>query len=107
MSYYGSLEKLLNAVGATLKPKTFCVAQLADQGAGHPDFGLYTAKQVPKGQPKDGQTPERGVVEVKSASDAARLLCPRRALSGRGHRRPRPVACCRALSVGGGTRGTI
>ncbi len=73
MSYYGSLEKLLNAVGATLKPKTFCVAQLADQGAGHPDFGLYTAKQVPKGQPKDGQTPERGVVEVKSASDDAWL----------------------------------
>ena len=73
LSYYGPLEKLLNAVGATLKPKTFCVAQLADQGAGHPDFGLYTAKQVQRGQPKEGQVPERGVVEVKPASDDAWL----------------------------------
>ena len=68
-SYYPALSALLNAVGATLKPKTFCVAELAAQGAGHPDFGLYTAKQVQKGQPKEGQVPERGVVEVKSASD--------------------------------------
>ena len=45
-SYYPALSALLNAVGATLKPKTFCVAELAAQGAGHLDFGLYTAKQV-------------------------------------------------------------
>ena len=43
-SSYGPLEKLLNAVGNTLKPKVFCVGELADQGAGHPDFGLYAAK---------------------------------------------------------------
>ena len=73
LSYYGPLEKLLNDVGATLKPKTFCVAQLADQGAGHPDFGLYTAKQLQRNQPREGQVPERGVVEVKSASDDAWL----------------------------------
>ena len=73
LSYYGPLEKLLNAVGGTLKPKTFCVAQLADQGAGHPDFGLYTAKQVQRRQPKEGQIPERGVIEVKPASDDAWL----------------------------------
>ena len=72
-SYYGPLEKLLNAVGQTLKPKVICIGELADQGAGHPDFGLYTAKQVQKGQPKEGQVPERGVVEVKSASDDAWL----------------------------------
>ncbi len=72
-SYYPALAALLNAVGATLKPKTFCVAELAAQGAGHPDFGLYAAKQVQKGQPKDGHVPERGVVEVKSASDDAWL----------------------------------
>ena len=72
-SYYPALSALLNAVGTTLKPKVFCVAELAAQGAGHPDFGLYTAKQVQKGQPKDGQVPERGVVEVKSASDDAWL----------------------------------
>ena len=72
-SYYPALSTLLNAVGTTLKPKTFCVAELAAQGAGHPDFGLYTAKQVQKGQPKEDQVPERGVVEVKSASDDAWL----------------------------------
>ena len=68
-SSYGPLTTLLNAVGTVLKPKVFCVGELADQGAGHPDFGLYTAKQVQKGQPKEGQVPERGVVEVKSAQD--------------------------------------
>ena len=72
-SYYGPLENLLNAVGHTLKPKVLCVGELADQGAGHPDFGLYAAKQVQKSQPKEGQVPERGVVEVKSASDDAWL----------------------------------
>ena len=51
----------------------FCVGELADQGAGHPDFGLYTAKQVQKGRPREGQTPERGVVEVKPADDDAWL----------------------------------
>ena len=72
-SYYPALSALLDAVGATLKPKVFCVAELAAQGAGHPDFGLYTAKQMQRGQPKEGQVPERGVVEVKSASDDAWL----------------------------------
>ena len=62
---------LLNAGGATLKLKVFCVGELADQGAGHPDFGLYAAKQLQKGQPREGQTPERGVVEVKAADDDA------------------------------------
>ena len=70
-SSYGPLANLLNAVGYTLKPKVFCVGELADQGAGHPDFGLYTAKQLQKGQPREGQTPERGVVEVKAADDDA------------------------------------
>ena len=72
-SLYGPLSNLLMAVGATLKPKVFCVQELADQGAGHPDFGLYAAKQVQKGAPHDGQTPERGVVEVKSPGDDAWL----------------------------------
>ena len=64
-SSYGPLANLLNAVGATLRPKVFCVGELADQGAGHPDFGLYSARQVQRGRPREGQTPERGVVEVK------------------------------------------
>ena len=72
-SLYGPLDNLLTAVGATLRPKVFCVQELADQGAGHPDFGLYAAKQVQKGAPREGQTPERGVIEVKSPADDAWL----------------------------------
>ena len=72
-SSYGPLANLLNAMGAGLKPRVFCVGELADQGAGHPDFGLYTARQVQKGRPRDGQTPERGVVEVKAVDDDAWL----------------------------------
>ena len=68
-SSYPALANLLNAIGATLKPKVFCVSELSDQGAGHPDFGLYAAKQVQKGRPRKGQIPERGVVEVKSAHE--------------------------------------
>ena len=72
-SYYPPLANLLNAVGNAMKPKVFCISQLAQQGADHPDFGLYAAKQVSKGQLKKGQgaLPECGVVEVKSASDDA------------------------------------
>ncbi len=72
-SSYTPFANLLNAVGTTLKPKVFCVGELADQGAGHPDFGLYGAKQVQRGRPREGQTPEHGVVEVKSAGDDAWL----------------------------------
>ena len=72
-SYYPPLTNLLNAVGTTLKPKVFCISELAQQGAGHPDIGLYGAKQVQRGKPREGQAPESGVVEVKSASDDAWL----------------------------------
>ena len=60
-SSYGPLASLLNAVGGALKPKVFCVVELADQGAGHPDVGLYSAKQLQKGRPKEGQTLFYGV----------------------------------------------
>ena len=68
-SSYGPLANLLSAVGSTLRPKVFCVTELANQGAGHPDFGLYTARQVQRGRAREGQVPERGVVEVKSAQE--------------------------------------
>ena len=74
MSYYLPLGNLLNAVGGSLKPKVFCIGQLAQQGADHPDFGLFDAKQVSKSQIKQGQLPECGVVEVKPASDGAWLI---------------------------------
>ena len=48
-----------------------CNGQLRNQGAGHPDFGLYSKRQCSKGAPKPGQgeVPERGVIEVKPLSD--------------------------------------
>ena len=72
-SYYPPLANLLNAVGGTLKPKAFCVGELAQQGAGHPDFGLYAARQVQRGKPREGQIPECGVLEVKPTGDDAWL----------------------------------
>ena len=73
-SGYVPLANLINEVGGGLRPKVFCVGELADQEAGHPDFGLYAAKQIQRGgRPKDDQLPEHGVVEVKSAGDDAWL----------------------------------
>ena len=72
-SYYPPLTNLLNAVGSTLKPKVFCVSELAQQGAGHPDLGLYAAKQMQRGRQREGQLPEGGVVEVKPVGDDAWL----------------------------------
>ena len=50
-SSHGPLANLLNAVGATLKPKVFCVGELADQGAGHPDFGCTPPSNYRKASP--------------------------------------------------------
>ena len=71
LSYYTPLNNLLNAIGGALRPKVFCVGAMAQQGADHPDFGLYAANQVQKGKPREGQRPERGVIEVKPASEDA------------------------------------
>ena len=73
LSYHTPLANLLNAVGGTLKPKAFCVPELANQGDGRPDFGLYAARQIQKRKPREGQTPERGVVEMKGVTDDAWL----------------------------------
>ena len=81
-SYYPPLVNLLNAVGGTLRPRVFCIGEMAQQGAGHPDMGLYAGRQVQRGQPKQGQTPERGVVEVKPAGDDAWLTAESDQVSG-------------------------
>ena len=72
-SYYGCLERLLNEIGKTPKPKVRCVINLANRGAGIPDGGLFTPDQVKKDDPNpmQGQAPSRGVIEVKSTSDEA------------------------------------
>ncbi|MDE2801430.1 MAG: N-6 DNA methylase, partial [Chloroflexota bacterium] len=71
LSYYTALTNLLNAVGDSLRPKVICVSQMAGQGAGHPDYGLYSQQQIQKGKAKQGQLPERGVIEVKPFEDDA------------------------------------
>jgi hypothetical protein len=68
-SYYGALENLLNHFGHDLRPSVICNGQLKNQGAGNPDFGLYTKAQIQGGEPRPGQTPERGVIEVKGLAD--------------------------------------
>lgn len=70
-SYYSALENLLNGLGGELRPKVVCNGQLRNQGAGHPDFGLYTKTQCTGDVPKDGQgeVPARGVIEVKPLDD--------------------------------------
>ena len=70
-SYYPTLINLLNAVGATLKPRVLAVSQLKNTGAGNPDAGLFAAGQFPKGagEPLLGQLPECGAVEIKSVAE--------------------------------------
>ena len=73
-SSYPAVINLLEAIGATLKPKVRCVLEIADQGAGHPDIGLYAARQLQRARTRQGLIPERGVVEVKPASDNVVLV---------------------------------
>ena len=46
---------------------------MGNAGAGHPDFGLYAASQIQKGEPRKGQLPERGVIQMKGVADENRL----------------------------------
>ncbi len=68
-SFYPAFAELLGAVGQLLKPRVICLSDLGNTGAGHPDFGLYAASQVQKGEPRKGQFPERGVIEMKGVAD--------------------------------------
>ena len=54
-SYYPALRDLLNSVGETLRPKVFSVIELGQQGAGHPDLGLFPLAECKRDvQSKDG-----------------------------------------------------
>ena len=72
LSYHTPLTNLLNDIGNTLDPKVHCVGELRDAGADRPDMGLYSASQIQKGQRREGQLPERGVVEVKPPTEDVR-----------------------------------
>ena len=72
-SYYEALQNLLNDLGKKLKPSVFCLSNLKDQGAGFPDFWLYSQNQLRRRaslrDPVPDQLPERGVIEAKPPSE--------------------------------------
>ncbi len=71
-SYYTALANLLNEIGRKLKPKVRCIINLQNAGAGLPDGGFFTPDQFPKsakGEPRQGQPPARGAIEVKGANE--------------------------------------
>lgn len=80
-SYYTAVSKLLDSIGEKLKPKVLCLSDLSNTGAGHPDFGLYVANQIQKGEPREGQAPERGVIEMKSVKEDAWLTADTKQVS--------------------------
>ncbi|MGE0885091.1 MAG: type ISP restriction/modification enzyme [Blastocatellales bacterium] len=72
-SLYPALLNLLNAVGKdkALQPRVRCVLTPKSKGAGIPDLGLFTARQLQRVK-DDAQLlnlpPERGVLEVKGTN---------------------------------------
>ena len=71
-SGYPALATLLDAVGASLKPKVRCLIQLKNSGAGLPDGGLFTPDQLKRTDETAALlnlSPSRGVIEVKSVAD--------------------------------------
>jgi hypothetical protein len=68
-SGYPALSNLLNAVGDSLKPKICAVIHPSNNGAGIPDGGLFSLKDLKKyGADSPSlfeKKPERGVIEVK------------------------------------------
>jgi hypothetical protein len=80
-SYYPAVAKLLDGIGQQLKPKVLCLSDLSNTGAGQPDFGLFVANQVQRGEPKKGQMPERGVIEMKPVRDDAWLTADTKQVS--------------------------
>ena len=61
-SHYPALTELLNAVGATLSPRRFVVSQLANRGAGFPDYGVFAEGEA-------AGTPPSTVLEMKPFGD--------------------------------------
>ena len=70
-SFYPALSSLFNEIGKSLSPKVRCVINIANRGAGLPDGGFFTAEQFQRSadaEPRRGQLPERGALEVKPPS---------------------------------------
>ncbi len=84
-SYYGPLANFLNEIGKTLKPKVKCIINLQNVGAGLPDGGFFTHEQFQKFADASllpGQTPARGVMEVKSTQDDAWVTADGKQVTG-------------------------
>ncbi len=81
VSLYNPLQNLLNEIGRELKPKVFCIQNLKDLGAGFPDYGLYSAQQLPKTE-MGVLTPEiiaeRGVIEAKAPRELVEIVAASR-----------------------------
>jgi hypothetical protein len=61
-SYYSALENILDHFGKDLRPRVICNGQLKNQGAGNPDFGLYTKAQIQGGEPSAFREPFSGSI---------------------------------------------
>ncbi len=72
LSYYPALNNLLNAIGGSLRPKVFCVSELAQQGAGvmvsealplssPPQAARAAAKRMATGRTRMARRHESGV----------------------------------------------
>ena len=81
-SFYSAFDNLLDAIGADLKGQVLCLPDLGNTGAGHPDFGLYAKSQLQRGEPRKGQMPERGVIEMKPVADDAWLTAQAKQVTG-------------------------
>jgi len=71
-SYYPALSNLLNGIGKELKPPVTCIMNIAAQGAGLPDGGLFTPDQFHRNLGTESALrllPARGVIEVKGTAD--------------------------------------
>ena len=72
-SLYVPLANLLNAVGGTLRPKVFCVQDLANQGLVTPTSACTPPSRCRRASRSQARSPERGVIEVKPVADDAWL----------------------------------
>jgi len=74
-SFYPALSNLFNAVGETLTPRVFCLLHPSTEATRDlPDGGFYPLPRRNQSEPLPGQSPERGVVEIKPAGQSLAAL---------------------------------
>jgi hypothetical protein len=74
-TFYTPVQNLINAVGATLKPRVLFVAHPSTTASRKlPDGGLFAIPSRRQSDPLPGQRPERGVVEIKPPGESLAAL---------------------------------